>query len=142
MWYSICWLRQLRFGIYEHKSSVHQADPKSAVARHFADGNHSQLLSHRLWLTRWQRLYPGYFSFILVQWEEVATCCLSILQSTILTQKLTSLSLVCSSQLLVLLPGPYTPVCSLGEWGVESRNNRHRSRREKCCHMLPPVIQK
>lgn len=33
--------RQLRFTINEHKSSICRADPKSAHARHFADGNHS-----------------------------------------------------------------------------------------------------
>ena len=33
--------RQLRLRINEHKSSIRRADPKSAVARHFADDNHS-----------------------------------------------------------------------------------------------------
>ena len=33
--------RQLRCRINEHKSAIRRKDPKSAVARHFADGNHS-----------------------------------------------------------------------------------------------------
>lgn len=35
-----------------------------------------------------------------------------------------------------------TAVCSPRGWGVESRNSRHHSRREKCCRGLPPVSQK
>ena len=33
--------RQLRLRINEHKSSIRRADPKSAIARHFAHDNHS-----------------------------------------------------------------------------------------------------
>lgn len=35
-----------------------------------------------------------------------------------------------------------TAVLSPLGWGVESRNSGHHSRREKCCHGLPPVSQR
>ncbi|KAM7379219.1 hypothetical protein PAMP_004784 [Pampus punctatissimus] len=35
-----------------------------------------------------------------------------------------------------------TAVCSPREWGVESRNNRHHSHKEKYCPWLRPVSQK